>query len=276
MKYTVQSSKYVFKNFIYLFPFAILPALFLAVSTDEGAIVSVIKALISGKISEWSFTELFKAISVLNFASWESIVFGFIGIIIIIPCVALLMALLEKHMRIGKRTFNGLWGKLNDNFMSTCGVVLVVLAIYELWTLLLAAFLFFLSRITVSVIAYALVIIAYVAFHILLMTTLSAIYLWLPCMQITGFRAFEALLYAYQLMNPIKWRIMFAQIFVLLSAEALICVCALLVPTAIVFKAVAAILYAGMLMIYCVRMQIAYFDRDNIDRMDMAKYYQRR
>ena len=80
MKYTLQSSKYVFKNFIYLFPFAILPAIFLAVSTDEGAILNIIKALLAGNISSWSFTMLFKAISLLNFASWQSIVFGLVGI----------------------------------------------------------------------------------------------------------------------------------------------------------------------------------------------------
>ena len=275
MKYTAQSSKYVFKNFIYLFPFAILPALFLAVSTDEGAIIDVIKALLAGKIGKWTFPSLFRAISVLNFATWQSIVFGLVGIIIIVPCVALLMALLEKHMRIGKRTYNGLWGKLNDNFLSTCGVVLIVLAIYELWTLLLAAMLFLLSRIPFLAIAYALIVLVFIAFHFLLMISISAVYLWLPCMQITGFRAFEALQYSYQLMNPIKWKITFAQIFVLFIAEGLICVCALFVPGMIAFRIAAAILYAGMLMIYCVRMQIAYFDLDHIERADMAKYYQR-
>ena len=49
MKYTLQSSKYVFKNFIYLFPFAILPALFLAISTDEKLITSVIMNFVGGR-----------------------------------------------------------------------------------------------------------------------------------------------------------------------------------------------------------------------------------
>ena len=275
MKYTVQSSKYVLKNFIYLFPFAILPAIFLAISTDEKAITGVITAFVEGRIGEWTFSELFKAISVLNFVGWESIVFGFVGIIVTIPCVALLMALLEKHMRIGKRTFNGLWGKLNDNFLSTAGVVLLVFAIYELWSLLLAAFMFFLSRITAKVIAYAFIVIVYLALHVLLLVGIGAIYLWLPCMQITGFRAVEALSYSYQLMAPLKIKLIVAQLLVLAVAEALICVCAIFLPIAIVFKTIAALLYAGMLMIYCVRMQAVYFACDQIERADMAKYYQR-
>ena len=273
MKYTLQSSKYVFKNFIYLFPFAILPAVFFAVSTDEEAIISVVKALLEGRLSDWTFGGLFKALSILNFASWQSIVFGQVGVILIIFSVSLLMALLEKHMRIGKRTFNGLWGKLNDNFVSTLCVVLTVLVLYELWTLLLAAFLFFLSRITITAVAYVLLGIAFILFHILLMVSVGVIYLWLPCMQITGFRAFEALSYSYQLMNPIKWKIMLAQIGVLFVVEGLICACAIYFTMPLTFNIVAAVLYAGVMMIYCVRMQIAYFDRDNIQRADMIKYY---
>ena len=181
MKYTLQSSKYVFKNFIYLFPFAILPAVFFAVSTDKTAITDIVKALLSGNMSNWTFSRLFNAISVLNFSSLKSIVFGLTGVVLIVFCIALMMALLEKHMRIGKRTYNGLMGKLNDNFMSTLCVVLTVLAIYELWVLLLSAFLFLLSRITIVYVAYGLAILAFVAFHILLMTSVGAIYLWLPC-----------------------------------------------------------------------------------------------
>lgn len=273
MKYTLQSSKYVFKNFIYLFPFAILPAVFFAVSTDKTAITDIVKALLSGNMSNWTFSRLFNAISVLNFSSLKSIVFGLTGVVLIVFCIALMMALLEKHMRIGKRTYNGLMGKLNDNFMSTLCVVLTVLAIYELWVLLLSAFLFLLSRITIVYVAYGLAILAFVAFHILLMTSVGAIYLWLPCMQITGFRAFEALLYSYQLMSEVKWKIMLAQIGVLIVVEALVCACAVFLGGQLLFRIVVALLYAGVMMIYCVRMQIAYFDRDNIERADIRKYY---
>ena len=92
-------------------------------------------------------------------------------------------------------------------------------------------------------------------------------------MQITGFRAFEALQYAYQLMNPIRWRITLAQIVVFVAVEALVCACAFFVAVPIVFTVAVAVLYAGVLMIYCVRMQIAYFDRDNMERADIKFSY---
>ncbi len=275
MKYTVQSTKYVFKNLLYLFPFAILPALFLSVSTDQAAVVSVIKAFFTGEINDWSFGEIFRAVSILNFASWQAIVFGLVGIIVIVPCVALMMALLEKHMRIGKRTFNGLWGKLNDNFISTCGCVLLLLAIYEIWTLILAALMFLFAQIEILPLTYALAVITFIAFHILLVVVISTIYLWLPCMQITGFRAYEALVYSYHLMGQIKGKIIVAQLAILFFVEALVCACAVFVTAGLAFNIIAASLYAGVLMIFCVRMQVAYFDRDHIERADLIKYYQK-
>ncbi len=273
MRYTMQSSKYVVKNFLYLFPFAILPALFLALSTDENAILGVVKALFKGDIGEWSFPRLFKAISILNFGSWQSIVFGLVGIILIIPSVALLMAFLEKHFRIGKRTFHGLWGKLNDNLISTCGGVFLLLGIYELWSLLLAAVLFLVSRIALLPLAYIFAGVAYIAFHLGLMVAISTIYLWIPCMQITGFRSLEALQYSYHLMGDIKWRIIFTQLGVLLLVESVICVIGWFVPTFIAFDLLVTAVFALLILVFCVRMQIAYFDRDHIERADIRKYY---
>ncbi len=273
MKYTAQSVKYVSKNLIYLLPFAILPALFLSISTDEGAIYNVLRAVRHGELQKWTFKDLFRAISVFNFGSWTSIVFGFIGILVIVPCIALMMAILEKHFRIGKRTFNGIWGKLNDNFISTCGYAFLLLAIFEIWSLLLAALLFFVSRITVVALAYVFAALVYLGMHVLLLFAVGAIYLWLPCMQTTGFKAFEALNYSYQLVTEVKWKILIGQLTALLSVEVLIGLCVALIHSPVAFLIWTTILYASMIMIFCVRMQIAYFDRDHIERADLMRYY---
>lgn len=275
MKYTIQSTRYVAKNLIYLLPFAIIPAFFLSISTDEKAIFSVLRAVYHGNLKEWSFGELFRAISVFNFGSWQAVVFGFIGLLVIVPCVALMMALLEKHFRIGKRTFNGIWGKLNDNFLSTLWYLFLLLVIFEIWSVLLAALLFFFSRINVAVLAYVLVCLVYLGMHVLLFYVIGAIYLWLPCMQITGFRAFEALHYSHQLITSVKWKLIAAQLVVLLSVEVLIGLCVAFIQASLAFMIWTTILYAVIIMIYCVRMQMVYFARDNIERADLVGYYRR-
>ncbi len=275
MKYTARSAKYVGKNLIYLLPFAILPALFFSISTDEAAIYQVLIAIYRGNLREWSFEELFRAVSVFNFASWQAIVFGLIGIFVVVPCVALMMAVLEKHFRFGKRTLNGIWNKLNDNFLPTSWYAIILLAIFELWALLLSAFLFFVSRITIVWLAYVLAVLVYLGMHVLLLFAVGTIYLWLPCMQITGFKAFEALEYSHQLVSDVKWKILLGQMCAILSVEGLIALCVAIIPNPVAFLLWTTALYAFMIMIFCVRMEIAYFDRDHIERADLIRYYQK-
>lgn len=275
MKYTLQSGKYIFKNFPYVFAFALLPAVFLSVSTDKDALIAVLDAFFQGRLTSWTFPELFRAISVLNFGSWQSIVFGLIGILVAVPCVALLTALLEKHFRIGKRTFNGLWSKLNDNFISTCGFTVLLVLIYEIWALITAAVLFFISRMAMEILAYSLTVAFLLGLHLVLLYIVGTVYLWLPCMQITGFRALEALHYSYQLIQPVRWQILGGQAFFLLLTETLICVCAWYIHASLVFMLITTALYAFLIMLFCVRMEVAYFDRDHIQRADLTYYYQR-
>ncbi|MBQ8394838.1 MAG: hypothetical protein IJX49_04615 [Clostridia bacterium] len=275
MRYNKQTVKYVSKNFIFLLPFAILPALLFSFSTDEEAIIRVVKAIFTWNLSSWSFFDLFRAISVLNFGSWQSLVFGVIGILFMVPCVAMMMAWLEKHFRIGKRTFNGLWGKLNDNFISTCGYAFLLLVIYEVWALLTSALLFFVSRIAITALAYSLSGGVFVVMHVVLLYAIGCIYLWLPCMQITGFRAMEALHYSYQLYSPVKGKVLLAQFLLLLFSEALIAACAYWIQNAFVFILLTTVLYLIIIIMYCVRMQIVYFDRDQIERADLVRYYHR-
>lgn len=274
MKYTLQSGKYVFKNFIYIFPFAVIPALFLSASTDEAAMICVLEKFFSGNIIDWDFSHLFRAISVLNFASWRAVVFGFVGVVAIVLCVSLMMALMEKHMRIGKRTFNGVFSKLNDNLLSTSGYAVLLLVIYELWALITSALLRFVAMIPASVIAYSFAIVVFLAMHFALLYAINIIYLWLPCMQITGFRAAEALYYSNQLATPVRWRIIIGQAICLFAMDALVYLCVLFAPNPVVFTLITTFFYALVLMIYCVRMQIAYFDLDHIERADITNYYQ--
>ena len=275
MKYTARSSKYIMKNFWYIIPFAIIPAFFLSLSTDQESVFCAIDTMVALKPTEHHFSHIFSAISVLNFSSLEAVIFGIIAVVCLIVCGAMMLALLDKHMRIGKRTYNGIFSKLNDNLLSTCGYALLLLFIYEVWALLTSALLFFFTRIPNAAIAYSLSAIVYFSMHVVLIYLIGLIYLWLPCMQITGFRAGEALHYSYQLIAPVKWKILFGQISLLLLVEGLMCVCAYFTSLdSIWFTVLTTALYTWLILIYVVRMMVAYFDRDRIERADLKKYYQ--
>ena len=273
MRYTIQTGKYIYKNFFYVVLFALIPAFALSLSVAEEEIISVLTAVAVGDFATWNFSNLFSAISVLNFSSWHSVLSGLVGIIAIVPCVALLMAFLDKHMRFGKRTFNGLMPKLNDNFISTFGYTVLFVAIYEVWALLLSALLSLSALIPNTIAVYIVSGVVFVGMHIALLSAIGAIYLWLPCMQITGFRAIEALQYSHQLVTSVRWRILVGQLLLLFSTEALLVSCAWFFPDVIIFTTVTTLLFTWLMLFYCVRMMIAYFDRDQIERADLRKYY---
>lgn len=273
MNYTIASIKYILKNFWYILPFAILPALFLSLSIDKFAIQKVLTDYFTGKPGG-SFPIIFRAVSIFNFRDVGAFFAGLAGIVLMVVCVSLMLALIEKHMRIGKRTYNGIFSKLNDNLLSTCGICLFYVLIYEVWAVLISALLFLAYLVENVVAVYILSVIIFFSMHFVLLYVVSLFYLWLPCLQITGFRAFEALRYSYQLVAPVKMRIVFGQWISVTIAEILIGLTAIFVPMRGFSFAAAAVLYMFMTVMFCVRMQVAYFDRAQLERADLKKYYQ--
>jgi hypothetical protein len=273
MKYTLQTWKYILKNFFFIFPLAVIPAFFLSLTLAREDFAIVLEKLLAGNATELTFQEIFQVVSILNFSSIEAVLFGFVGVVALVVFSAILMALLDKHMRIGKRTFNGMLARLNENLMPTILVVVLLLVLYEVWTVLLTLLLQ-LTALLPSPFSYASAGFVFLMMHILLLSLIACIYLWMPCMQITGFKAFEALRYSYILVEPLRGKIVLSQIFSMFFAELLISASVLLLPRMeIVSIVVATVLYAFMIMQFCVRMQVVYFDREQIERQDLKPSY---
>ena len=272
MNYTSVTIKYIMKNFVYVILFAVIPAIFFALSMNEVATRSVLDNLMSGNPRD-DFWTIFHAVSIFNFSSKKEAFFGGIGIIALIVCMAMLTAFLEKHMRIGKSTLNGLLSKVNDNLLSTGALVLLFLSIYEIWALVLSALWYYVTGISNIVVAYALLLLVYLAMHFVLVYALSLFYLWMPCLQITGFTALDALTYSYQLITPIQTKLVVGQWAVLLLCEALITATILILPWGIVELIVASVLFTVMILVYSIRMLVVYFDRAQLERADLKRYY---
>ena len=276
MKYTLKTIQYNVKNFFYVFPLVLAPAFVLAFTLAREDVFAIVEKMQSGAFSEITFKEIFQAVSIFNFASWETILAGVFGVIALVVFGSLLMAFTDKHMRFGKRTLNGLFGKLNDNLLSTFGFTMLLFVIYEVWTLLLSAVLKFCLQLEAPLI-FIIAPLLTVAMHVLLTYAISFVYLWLPCMQITGFRTFEALRYAFILCEPVQWKIVFSQTISLLVAGVAITLVTLYVPNVqMISVLVSTVCYAIIILQFCVRMQIIYFDRAQIERADLKKYYDAR
>lgn len=272
MGYTIHAFKYLAKNLLYMAAFALFPAVLLAVSMDMKALDAISKAYVGGKPLHLEFVQIFHAVSTFNFHSWGAFFTSALALVAMVLSGAMLMAFMEKHMRIGKRTLNGVFSKVNDNLVSSCGVCFLFVLIYEAWALIASALLFLVSRFGSLGIAYVLTVVLFFGSQLVFHCIISIFYLWLPCMQMTGFRAFEALRYSYQLVSPVLWKVALGQFLGLTVAEIGILLCAYFAPSVVVLI-VATLLYAILILSFCVRMQVVYFDRAGLERVDLKKYY---
>lgn len=272
MNYTFASIKYAIKNIGFLLPFSILPAVFFAFCLDDAAIGEIVSAFLSGHPGHLEFKTIFFAISLFNYHSIGAFFTGLLGCVLMIFCLSLMMAFIENHMRFGKRTFSGVFSKINDNFLSSCGMCLLYSFIYHLWAVIAAALVHFISHISNPVVVIVFSLLTMGGSQIFMMFICAMFFLWLPCLQITGFRSFEALKYSYQLVSPVIWKITFGQWLSLTIAELLICLCAFAFE-GLVLILVATALYVIMVILFCVRMQIAYFNRAGLERADLQKDY---
>lgn len=272
MKYTSKSLKYVFANFGYLVLFGLFPAVFLAYSLDTATVGAILRDYFTGSPYA-SFSDIFHAVSIFNFHSVSATIADVLSVILAVTCVAMMMAFMEKHMRIGKKTWTGLFSKLNDNLLSTLGITLLFACLYELWALITSALLLSVSFFGSKTVIYILSVIVWFGTQIALLFVVSLFYLWLPCLQITGFRSFEALSYSYQLAtgreaddcagtvcfdddcrNFNRSRLRFA-------------------PWAWLKLVLNSAVFAGQILLFVTRMQVVYFDRAQLERADEKNYY---
>ena len=273
MKYTFQSIKYIAKNFIFVLPFAILPAFFFALSIDEVALETLLTGFFAADFEGLDFGLIFRSVSFLGFSSGWSVLTGFCGLIALAVGGSLLMAWTEQHMRIGKRSYLGVFSKLNDNILSTAMLAALLMVCYELFALILSAMFFLAFQFVNPVATYIFCAVAFLGMHFVLLFLVTLGYLWLPCMHITGFHAFEALQYSHQLSNPIRWEILLSQFLLMVVAEGLIAASVFIPSDNVLPSIVAIVFYAFMIMLFCVRMQIVYFDRTQMERADLKPYY---
>ena len=272
MKYTSKSLKYVFANFGYLVLFGLFPAVFLAYSLDTATVGAILRDYFTGSPYA-SFSDIFHAVSIFNFHSVSATIADVLSVILAVTCVAMMMAFMEKHMRIGKKTRTGLFSKLNDNLLSTLGITLLFACLYGLWALITSALLLCVSFFGSKTVIYILSVIVWFGTQIALLFVVSLFYLWLPCLQITGFRSFEALSYSYQLATGVKRTIVREQFVSMTIAEILIGLVCVFAPWAWLKLVLNSAVFAGQIMLFVTRMQVVYFDRAQLERADEKNYY---
>ena len=206
MQHLFDNWKYIMKNIWFVLPFSVMPAVFMALSLDFTAIRTFATGFFSGD-PRLGFADYFGALSFVRFDSWLGGIYSVLAFLFLAVCSALMLAFVEKHMRIGKRSFSGILSGFLNIFPSALAVTFLYTFIFEAWALLLSALLFVIAEFESSVAVYILMTVAGLVFVFALLYVATVFYLWLPCRQMTGFGPYNAFLYSYRLVMGVRWRL---------------------------------------------------------------------
>lgn len=269
MKVVFGSVKYLFKNVWYVLPYAILPAVFLALLLDYSAISQIVAGFFTGK-PQTHFLLNFRALSLLRLDVLGGIytVCAFFGFTV---CEALMLSHIEKHMRLGKRTLSGVLTGFGYLLLSVIGITLVYFVLYEVWAVALSAVLFAVGAIKSSVLVCILSAAVFLLFAFALIYLVQIFYLWLPCKQTTGFGVYNAFLYSYRMMTEIRGKLLLSFIISFFSIAAIITGFSLLPQ--LVFRLVMLFVFVFGFLNFGIRMETAYFAADKLDREDLIRSY---
>ena len=263
--------KYLFSNFWYVLICGLIPAIFLALSFDYTAFALVLRGFLFGDPHDLHFLELLRAFGPIRIDSVLGGIYTVFTYMLTALFAALLLSLVEKHMRIGKRTFSGMGTEMKNLLLPCFLIVLLFYALAETAAIILAAIMFWIFALKASLAVYLLCSLAALVVFFVFLYVFEAFYLWLPCLQITGFRPYHAFLYSYRLSMGVRWKLIGAHALSIIVAVGILCGMAFLPEIA--FRGAALVLCLFLYSSMFIRMETVYFETDKLDREDIIKSY---
>ncbi len=270
MRKLFDSWEYLFKNAWFVLPFAILPAVFLALSVDYTAVHAFLMGVFTGD-PRMDFGAYFRTWSLIRIDSVLGGIWSVLAFVTAVLFGALMAAFVEKHMRIGKRTLSGVPSAFLSLLPSMLMISLVYVALYELWALIVSALFFAVASFESTALVYIGFAIVFLGLTFVLFFVSTVFYLWLPCRQSTGFRTYEAMLYSYRLMIGVRRRILVSFLISYAGAAAVLVAASLLPGYG--FRLIAMPVYLLLFTNFFVRMETLYFETDKLDREDILHSY---
>ncbi len=264
------SWKYIFKNLWFVLPFAIVPAIFLALSLDYTSIAAFTRGFFTGD-PRFGFVECFRIWSFIRIDSWLGGLYSVLAFLCVVFFSAFMLAFVEKHMRIGRRTFSGVYPAFLNVLFSSFLITLFYTALYEVWVVVLSAVLFVVSAFKTTALVYVFSVIVFLLFTYALLFLVTLAYLWLPCRQMTGFGAYDALIYSYRLAVGERWSLILSYLVSYIGALFALGGASFL--SALAFRAVAIVVYILLFLSFLIRMEVTYFKADKLDREDILHTY---
>lgn len=266
MKYIKDTLNYIFKNFFFLIVFALLSAVSHAFLRDNKTYFDFFLVINDGNSPD--FAHVYRNFSmILTDHSW----LGIVTVVLYLLTIPLALAMIEKHMRIGKRSFSGIFSRLNNNILSTTLLIVLFLILYELWSVVLSALIVLIGYCLSGVIAQVLISVVILAMYVLILYLVTPFFVWLPCVLVTGYRYSEGFVESFRLIDRKKNGIAFSIAFPLIIFNVVQIIFKIIFGK--VYMPIKLIIYLLYFVYYAALCFVVYFDLTDTERMDRKKKY---
>lgn len=268
MKYISETFKY-FKSNLAILPAIIVAAIAFATMFDYNAFANVTASYSGGYLSS-SYTAWLLFFLPVNTESWITIILSILGYLLLIADLSFIQSMVDKHVRFGTKSFRSVMSSFTVNL--TYGLMLIVLfAVISSIT----AFIFAAVMKTFSMFSTPYIFICGISVcAVICLAELFALChfaLWLPCLEVTGFKVLEALSYSYSLARPVRWKIFLSVIIPIIVIGAAWCILAL-TGYAWVARVVASAICACAFIFVSTACYLIYVDKEGIEREDLKKF----
>jgi hypothetical protein len=269
MKYTKDTLKYLKNNILLLLPCYVIAVVCLTALINFEAYQTIAQSISKGSVSD-SFLEWLRFFTLFNPENVFKIIAGIVAYVILILDLAFIHSLIDNHVRFGSRSIRSIASSFNINVVNSFIFTILAICFHFICGIILAAIMKTCELIPLNY-SYIFGLILSAILMIVIFFVCSLFMLWLPCVEITGFRKYEALNYSYALARQRVWKIFVA--FAIPSIVIISISIAIGMTCHQIAAYIAMPLLIGLLFIYTsVMSYMVYADAEGIEREDLRKY----
>ncbi len=267
MKYITDTLKYLKSNLL-LLPSLAVAIIACAPVVDYGAVENIVNSYSDGQITA-SFADWFMAFMPYNSRNWLSVVLSIVGYIALVMDIAFIHSMVDKHIRFGSKSFRSIMSSYSINFIY--GLIAMVAGMCAMLVLALLMALVMTAFSMLPSFAFIAGLVLCAALALLLAFIAAHFFLWLPCVEITGYKITEAVYSSYAQAKTIRWRNFAAIVVPMIIATAITSlVGGFCGPVAT--GAAGAVCFGCAFMVISVASYMAYADAEGLEREDLKKF----
>ncbi len=265
MRYFKETIKYMWKNLLWLIPYAILPAVAMALSGSLGSSFTFFFRY-SDKVSAYTVWDIYKFFSVLFAENW---LIGLSAVIVIGFFMCLLFGAIDRHMKVGKFSYKNMFSRLNETVLAVFPTYFVMFGLLELIALLNSSLIYIFTK-SIGFNSIYIAIPITMAMYACFFLTLTQFILLIPSEIVVGYPFKDAVINSIRLVSGSGGAIFVQLSCVMLGGSLISALFDLIFPGIMPIRFfVDFILYMAIMIFTTSYMMVSYFILSNEPRRDV-------